>query len=206
MQVTPKYAHMRDINRIHFHAERICKAMGAGWSMDPKYSESHWCRRLIGPAGQGLLIALKRGQTSKPWRLGVGGYFPSDKPYDMRDKAASITVSEEKEAEDIVKDINRRYMPEYLEVLAACVVKKASDESYENQKQALLKAAVDAAGDIGGVNKLSPDLLHISSENCELYGDVRATSAHSYEIRLRSVPVKAALAILTILRETQTKE
>jgi hypothetical protein len=198
----PKYAHLQDIERIHFHAERICKAMGAGWSLDSKYFESHWMRRLNGPAGHGLSIALEdRCQSRKPCRLSITGFFPYEKPYDLKHSATGIKVSEEKEAETIVKDIERRFMPEYLQVFDACAEAREQHDQYETQKAELFRAAVEAAGEVGSTNKNTEGMLHISSDNCDLYGDVRVTSDHSYEINLRSVPVKAAMAILTVLKE-----
>lgn len=66
-------------------------------------------------------------------RVTVSGQYPKDQ---SRDGAASITMADTKTAEQMHKDINRRFMPEYEVAHAQAVVRFKANNDYKGRVQA----------------------------------------------------------------------
>ena len=131
-------------------------------------------------------------------RISISGDFPRTEkrervdPYRYGEKRHEITVSSLKSAEQIAKDIERRFLPRYRELLkrAADIVKQSND--YARQCARNLEAIK------GG--KLTDEELEHSTLRIEglVYGEIRVRGEDA-AVELRSVPIEMAEKILRLI-------
>jgi hypothetical protein len=117
-----------------------------------------------------------------------------------RASAGEITVAISRGPATIAKEITRRFLPEYLRVLALANAKVASDTAYETDVRLNLKRLAKAADttvtfdDTNRWDKREAFSLSIG----EVYGTVH-TSKDTATLELRSLTIKQAEAILQAL-------
>lgn len=77
-------------------------------------------------------------------RVVISGVYPQ--MTDGRNRVAAITVALTRSPEAIVKEITRRFLPEYLLSYAAALEAKAKQDAYQNKKRAALQELADILG------------------------------------------------------------
>lgn len=126
--------------------QRIASYLHYDWSMDDDDEIRNTHRAKL--AKQEQEITLTNGGWKNEDRISISGCFP--RPVDgcwySGIQSPSITVTEKKDALTIVKDMQRRLIPEYIESL-----KKVINSNNERQKsielgEASLKTVADAVG------------------------------------------------------------
>jgi len=130
------------------HAENIAKALGEGWKRSTRFDEtdSSWRAELEGPDNQVLFLSSTWGGKD---RLFISGelvrYSQSgDLPYGM--SRPSITVSIEKSAQQVARDITKRLIPDYLPKLAEVLKRKAERETFESNRKSLADQVAEITG------------------------------------------------------------
>lgn len=107
---------------------------------------------LAGPRGQKLFLHADKYWNTKD-RIEITGELESAHvPYDAK-KDHTITVSADKKPALIARDINRRLLPEYREVLAATLKRKEENEADDALRAALVERIHEAWG---GVSRRNP--------------------------------------------------
>jgi hypothetical protein len=110
--------------------------------------------------------------------------------------APSITVSRLKTAEQIIKDVKRRLMPDYEAVMVQAREKIASAEAYENAKANNLKAV---KGSKLTEEEANSGRWHFYAEG-KPYGEVRASN-DSVSLELNNLPPAVAAKIIRLAQE-----
>jgi hypothetical protein len=166
-----------------------------GWSLDwdpvnrPRYA------LFINEEGAGMYVELSR--RANPPRLVVHGrYFPS---YYPEPKARPrVTVSSARSIAAIAADIQRRFIPHYLEAFARVCERKRRAEERERQEAAIrveLAAILDEEVSGDGVIRYRRD-----RGDGYTYGRVEV-SGDQVKLDFSGVPVETARAICRLLRE-----
>jgi hypothetical protein len=130
-------------------AQAICDALGNGWHTSPPNPDAIYDRQsyLIGSDGAQLDISSTWAGNHKLYIAGSEwGVVPkSDKvPYGI--KMPSIQVSDTKTPEQIAKDIKRRLLPEYAQVLATLKQKYQEQVDYASALVASKEEVLAIAG------------------------------------------------------------
>ena len=134
-------------------------------------------------------------------RIRVSGDFPKTEkgervdPYRYGEKRHEITVSALKSAEQIAKDIERRFLPRYRELLkrAIEIVNQSNDyagKCAENLQ--LIKGGAPTE------EELKDSALRV--EEGPIYGEIRVR-AEEATVELRSVPVETAEKIMRLIEK-----
>lgn len=154
---------------------------------------------LSGPGQAKLTAELYDG------RVYIDGNFP--KGYGPA-KCFRITVSQDKSAPAVARDIQRRLLNAgYTEALAAAIESKAARERQEAGRLALL---VQVAELFGKQPPTSPEYGVRLSDLCTVAGsgDVKAywRGSDRLNIELAGIPADVALAMLSVLAEAEKRQ
>ena len=98
---------MRDLDR---ELAEVLKFL-PGWKLDPAYRDHTWCSAITDGTGRGINFNAVRTKG----RLYVGGRF---KDHYRPDRCEHITVARNRPPEKIAADIQRRFLPWYLDAYA----------------------------------------------------------------------------------------
>ncbi len=131
-------------------------------------------------------------------RLKISGNFPRTEkgeyidPYDYRDKRHEITVSITKTTEQIARDIERRFLPLYRELLNRVIQRVNQSNEYD-------RTCTENLEEIKG-KKLTEEekKQHRFELHGEIYGEF-SVHGDSVKIELNSVPVEMAKKVMQLI-------
>ena len=172
-----------------------------GWSLDWDPANRPHYALFVNEEGAGMYVELSR--RANPARLVVHGrYFlrtQSVRSYYPKPKARPrVTVSSARSIAAIAADIQRRFIPHYLEAFARVCERKRRAEERERQEAAIrveLAAILDEEVSGDGVIRYRRD-----RGDGYTYGRVEV-SGDQVKLDFSGVPVETARAICRLLRE-----
>ena len=151
---------------------------------------------LQGPDGE--QVHLRWDGYAAKGRVLIGGSLDTDlyqhKPYNA--KNLTITVAETKPAAQIARDIERRLLPDYRELLATVRASKAASDKAEQERSDLLDELLALLG--LGCERWTHnrhDELHIGKYGDQIHGSVEATYGGEAKFEIRTTPRNAAQAV-----------
>ena len=166
-----------------------------GWSLDwdpvnrPRYA------LFTNPDGAGMYVELSR--RTSPARLAVHGRYFTSYYLEPRDRPR-ITVSSARSIKAIAADIQRRFIPRYLDAFAQVCKRKRRAEEYERRKKLVLAELAKILNE-----PVSGDRIiryHSDRDGRYTYGRIEVSGEH-VNLDFSGVPVDTALAICRLLRE-----
>jgi hypothetical protein len=166
-----------------------------GWSLDwdpvnrPRYA------LFTDSDGAGMYVELSR--RTSPARLAVHGrYFPSFYPEPkLRPR---ITVSSARSIEAIAADIQRRFIPRYLETFAQVCNRKRRAEEYECRREVILAELAEILKEpVSGDGVIR---YHSGRDGRYTYGRIEV-SGEQVRLDFSGVPVDTARAICRLLHK-----
>jgi hypothetical protein len=188
--------------RYHTLYTRIAELL-PGWTVETRNDanyNSHF--RLID--GQGHVISLNLPSGADRGKVHISGHWPQNgqygpfcSPSEVREDSPSINCSLSRGYESIARDIQKRFLPEYLRIFVKCQERIAADNAYEARKAANWQKLVDTGLILG---KLHCGEWRGGVAMNAGYGDVRMSSADSVQLDLRSLPIETAIRILRALK------
>ena len=177
-------------------APAIAAALGDGWTATQSEHNEN-AATLSGPAGAEVFI-WTNAYPHRHQRAEIVGQYPEHKPYDV--KRHEITVSLDKTAEQIARDITRRLLPAYLPDLARALETQRGHEEYAYRTRLLAEQVAGCAIVSARPNEWrSSETRREHSLNLSTgYGTV-TVAGDSVSLELNSITPEAALRILDIL-------
>jgi hypothetical protein len=174
----------------------LSELTGQRWAASTK---GGWGTTLSGPGQAQLTAELCEGRVYIDGNF-PGGFGPA--------KCYRITVSQDKSAPAVARDIQRRLLNAgYTEALASAIESKAAKERREAERLALL---VQVAELFGKQPPTSPEYGVRLSELCTVAGsgDVKAywRGSDRLNIELAGIPAGVALAMLAVLAEAEKRQ
>lgn len=180
----------------------ICQtvALLLGGDLEPPNPDKehgyNWHYNITFPDGSGICIAAK--VWANKGKLSVSGEYPRDRSgRRFCDKyPESINVSETKTPEQIAKDIQRRFMPEYKVAYAGAIEAKQRNDDYHSK----VNATKDLLCSIQGVTRSTHDeqRLYISTGN--IGGTITYISSDgTCSLELRNVKAELLKHLLTTM-------
>jgi hypothetical protein len=157
-----------DNEKLHEIA-RALEPLLPGWSLDwdpvnrPRYA------LFVNDEGAGIHVELT--QRTSPARLAVTARYPHPF-YPRPESRPRITISSARSIEAIAADVQRRFIPRYLEAFARVCERKRRAEEYERQRKAILAGLAEilqepVSGDGGDPLSLRPGRsLHLRAGRC----------------------------------------
>lgn len=135
-------------------AALIAQALGGEWKRSTRFDaeDRNWRAELEGPGEQRLFLS---NTWANKGRLYIGGEFPTGAQLPYKADRPSITVDASKSAQQIAKDITRRLLPPYVELLATVLKMKSDADTFETGRQ---KLAQDVAEVVGG--RVQSEMVH----------------------------------------------
>jgi hypothetical protein len=115
--------------------------------------------------GRQFTIRIGGAYGKTKGRIGVSGNWPSKDgtkhgatiwPSQVGESSPEITIAEDKTDEQVAKDIQRRFMPEFTRVYDKCLGRAAETMDYEAKELAIKLEIVKAAGKILSDRELEP--------------------------------------------------
>lgn len=134
--------------------KEIAEGLGAPWKAELP-TEDNWQYRILGENEAKLYISLlptgyknKKDRVSISGGLHVGHNGQYVEVYENNQKvyAGSITVALKRGVPAIVKEIQRRYLPEYLRILGLAIAKRDAENDYINTRRAKLEELAKIVG------------------------------------------------------------
>jgi len=164
-----------------------------GWSLDWDAANRPRYALFVNDDGAGMYVELSR--RANPARLAVSGrYFPSFYP-EPKDRPC-ITVSSARSIEAIAADIQRRFVPRYLEAFARVCKRKRRAEEYERQREAILAELAEILNEpVGGDGVIR---YHSDRDGRYAYGRIEVFGEH-VSLDFSGVPVDTAREICRLL-------
>ena len=186
-----------------FHAKvhRIATALFYKVLVDPepnKYEHRAGLRSEAGDEG----LSISNGGYSYKDRIVVRGYYPPDFKGHYhtsgRDQPSDITDAETKTAEEIVRDIKRRFLPAYLKQLQEVRQRNTEAKASFDFKESALKRLAAAIGAHHRNSNSDIAMLYFHRGSVEVHydGDV------SLKI---TVPLQVVVQVLSIIRQGKKK-
>lgn len=185
-----------------------------GWRTQIQPSEcweGQWSYKLVSNViGQALTLVIQRD------KVGVSGYWPQDvdgrymSPRDVNAESPSISVSLSRGPKAIANEMQRRFLKPYLTVWGLLIERVEQRKAYVNKKQANWQKIAGSGwvtsphGEAGVNGDPTASIRFGGRDDYDYsrgYGDVRMTGDDSVEIKLSSLPVTTALAVLKVLSE-----
>lgn len=191
------------------HRWRVVEGDPTDWDVRESGREMRGRVRVQHETIEGAQITLSAGVYGHKGRLLVSGAYPvhNGTSYPSRrvqgDPQGKVTVADTKSPEDIAKDIERRFLPGYLQSLALAAEELAGDVAYEDSKATLTAELASVAGKAPYQN---------GSHGFSMYRDhggyVRGqvNGPDSVDLEIRSLPAESARAILRLLLQMTPRE
>ena len=145
----------------------------------------------------------------KPGRIIISGFYPNCKHGSPNERAESITVSVDKAGPEIVKDMMKRFVPQYIAALIAHCDKAIADVAQDDRHEKLVAELIkDMAGTGSPWPQGSNEAVITMTSKTPIGGTihVQAWDQPSAQMDLRSVPWNAAKRICAILAECRSDE
>jgi hypothetical protein len=183
-----------DNEKLHEIA-RALEPLLPGWSLDwdpvnrPRYA------LFVNDEGAGIHVELT--QRTSPARLAVTARYPHPF-YPRPESRPRITISSARSIEAIAADVQRRFIPRYLEAFARVCERKRRAEEYERQRKALLAELAEILQEpVSGDGVIR---YHCDRDGRYTYGRVDV-SGEQVSLDFSGVPVDTARAICRLLGE-----
>jgi hypothetical protein len=188
----------------------IAKELGTDWTFKP-LDEPYPTQYLKGPNEAELAIRIET-YGSRKGRVEVHGNFHIGRNREFVDvrewnhstsercKLPEISISGNRGAAAIAKEIKRRFLPEYLPLLQKAITKRDEHASYEDKTHAnlVILAAIVNASVPTERDRTTASFYH----NDKAYGDIQV-SGDSATLKLSSLTMKQAERILTLIAEVR---
>lgn len=180
-----------EIKELTKLAEAVCPHLESNW-----FVKKDW-------EGNGVMITVDQKQLHFyfAWnndRLIISGSWPNGLsrflPYNKLN--TEITVSKNKAPEVIARDITKRLLPNYEEVLAEILKQKVVEDIYQDNKKVALKKVVEAIGGNAHIIEHSQQVHSYEPYDCtvEYRGGARDEEE---QIRLEiNLPLEKAFKLL----------
>lgn len=184
-----------------------------GWTLK-EYDNSDkdpWYRRapdIVHKDGRSFDLAPVDGgkvrvSANWPTQRGTQGsrvFSPNDL-YNPNETSPSIKVSLSRGTEVLAKEINRRFLPEFTRIWGRIAENIKATNEFEDSREAAFQRIRQECG-------LSERPGHVQDcrtswhDDSKGYGDVVVNSAESVELKMRSLPVNVAIAVIKLVRGT----
>lgn len=185
-------------------AQAIAELLGASVLPAHGRGDDGYMGRFALSRPNGDEIALCFGLANYKGKIHITGSYLADTRCALayNEKRPSISVSVLKTPEQIAKDIQRRFLPAYLPLAAACRERKAQDEARAARQEELLSSLVqDYKGRVTRYGN-SDSGLHISGAGVgKAYGHVKNISGDSStcNLELSNCPLSVLKQILSLI-------
>jgi len=180
-------------------APAIAKALGDGWQVAPRQHPNS-TGRVIFKGDASIDITFCWNDRT---RVSISGNYPggySNLPYGAT--RPEITIAHERGGETIAKEITRRFLPSYLELLAVARERHARNEEHEIQQHHTAERLARILGVQAPEKGRGEIRAYPRSDGFTCYCDVLVTSGNSVEIKLSSVDADTAEAVLQLLKKS----
>lgn len=182
-----------------------------GWKFHDtgrQFDNKNWSEA-EGPEGMRISMYVDTHRA----RLQISPLWPRDEsnsiyPYETRDKPriGTVSVSPEKSAGTIARDIQRRILPEYAVQYKEGVKQLAEHNAYLNGQTELWQRLCNLCGDTYGLEHrrkfyVYPKKEQFGGMDKGYINNVRIDGPDSVKIELCSMSAKKAEAVLTLLKE-----
>jgi hypothetical protein len=178
------------------------------WTFKPM-DEPYPTQYITGPNEAELSIRIEtygarkgRVEVSGNFHIGRNRQFVDVREWNgsERTKLPEISVASERGAQAIAKEIKRRFLPEYLPLLAKAIARRDESNTYEDKSRANLAtlAAIVNARVPAERDRTSTSFYH----NDRAYGDIQV-SGDSVTLKLSSLSVEQAKQILALVKEVR---
>lgn len=176
-----------------------------GWSVEK--SDCSWSATLKGPDGEGLHIDTSYHRLGRD-KIRINGVYPREGGNHFGQAVTSnlpeIGVSVSRPAADIVKEINRRLLPRYREVLAKAREAQERHHSFQNGIEALAEELAKLVGYKKPPERpshRSAGYVDIPSDSSQFYGSAQINSPESVDIAIHSARPEVARRVLKALMD-----
>jgi hypothetical protein len=192
--------------RTHIYAAAVAGALGTGWTYAPNRDGNGYLPRyatIAGPDGASLHVSNEYQTGRFEW----SGNYPRDaqghdhKPYHAT--RPRITTSADKSPGQAARDITRRLLPAYLDLLKQCQESVAAANAYVDTTARNVARIADV---LGVSPPLSPSsaFLRFYWNGGDTYGDVTVNGT-SVQINVK-LPLAQAERLLADLRNANFPE
>jgi hypothetical protein len=173
------------------------------WTFKPM-EEPYPTQYIIGPNEAELSIRIEtygsrkgRIEISGNFHIGRGREFIDVREWNgsERSKLPEISVSGERGAQAIAKEIKRRFLPEYLPLLAKAIARRNEANSYEDKTRANLATLAEIAG-ARVPEERGRTTTYFTGGDIQVCGD-------SITLKLSSLSVEQAKQILEMMKEAR---
>lgn len=174
----PLYEHTTDSHAAIARADGAEVVIsGNGWARDSRLT-----------IGAGNWPKTKKGEQCQP--SGYGG-----------DQSPRITVSENRSAKDIAREIERRFLPEYLPLYAKMVERKEAIDARQASAKTKVQSLTEiVGGEIRGIEKGDGEVHWF--HNDATYGDAKSSDGgKEWTLNVHSLPYEKLARILKIVKE-----
>jgi hypothetical protein len=175
----------------------VCKSLG--WKADPPSDEfSHVYLKAQIDGYPSSYASLSYGRYPSEGRITITAYTNHDSSiYRYGENHLSISVSATRSADQILKEIQRRFLPAYLEIARKSEEIQKNHDDYRRRLETCLGRlkgeALEESEKQSG--KFNPHLD-------DIWGDVQYGGDDQVALDFHNVPAEKAARILAILRET----
>jgi hypothetical protein len=162
----------------------------SGWRLDPRFNDHCWCAVIIDDQGHGIHFNIQHAKG----RYYISGNWPWDNDHNQYSPAKSqhITIGRNRTAEQVVAELNGRFLPWYLTAYAEQVERMAKHKARRTQQQEI---TVELAALLGpnATRRLqsNPNQIYVSGLTVEV-----ENGGESVSIQLRYQSAKIAKAVL----------
>lgn len=162
--------------------------------------DSYWQFQLSDGEGRLLLF----NTTHKPGKLSISGSWPltKDRNTCSPDNTPKITVSASRTAADIARDIERRFLPDYLELHAKMIILRDKENASSDAQAVRVKA-------LGELLEEEASEQNIKNAYFRLYKwgitDVRISS-DTMRIELGYLPHNVAEKVIKLLKKEMPED
>lgn len=199
---------------VRKRAAGIAAALG-GWKLLPVRDAADWFAEIRSPDNN---LTLYINNTWKKDRLVINGQYYDEtntKRLSPKDTYAlkydetlpEITVANDRPAEAIAKDIQRRLLPAYAALLGATRQRATDQADVRAQEVAAITEVAEVVGeDVRGDKENQNARLSVSISRGDVYGDIETYSANGFKVEFRNVPKATVIAIATLIGTLPVKE
>lgn len=176
----PLYEHTEDTHAVIRNAEGAeVTISGNGWTRDGRLTIS-----------AGRWPKSKKGDEFAPSRHGNSG-----------DEAPSITVAETRSAKEIAREVERRFLPDYLPLYAKMVERRdLTDVRQDSTKTASEKLAKIVGGKVQGSDRGDGEVQWFHDD--DTYGDAKShDGGQDWTLSIHGLSYEKLAQILKIVKE-----
>jgi len=185
-----------DVKEVSHKMKTVSKDLG--WKTHPPSDDfNHVYMKAQVDGYPSSYVSFSYGQYPHDGRITVTAYTNHDSAiYRYGEKHLSISVSATRSADQILKEIQRRFLPTFLEIAS----KAEKIQMQHNEHRRRLETCLGRLkGEPLEESEKRNGKIHLSMD--EIWGEVQYGSEEDVAIDVHNVPVEKASRILAILRE-----